>query len=76
MRSPASMTAPTRRGAGRRHAAADETIEWLRRINDYLPGGEGAIDADATNNPVTVAVRWVDGDDPNDPAVFETVAEL
>lgn len=53
---------------------ANETIDWLNRIDDVLPLGEGAIESNG--NVVTVSVRWDDSRGDEGLEVFATVAEL
>lgn len=53
---------------------ATQTADWLTRIAEVLPAGEGAIASNGTQ--VTVSVRWDDSRGEEAAETFMSVAEL
>lgn len=53
---------------------ADETLDWLNRMEDILPAAEGEIDGAGTQ--VTVSVRWDDSRGDEVLEVFSMTTEL
>jgi type IV pilus assembly protein PilV len=53
---------------------ADELAEWLTRVGERLPNGEGAVDT--TGTTITVSVRWDDSRGEEAVEVFSATQQL
>jgi type IV pilus assembly protein PilV len=53
---------------------ADELADWLTRIDERLPNGEGAVETNG--NTITVSVRWDDSRGEEAVEVFSATQQL